>query len=286
MGYNPIASSGAVIASYVWSQSYTVGSDNPYMAFVIRKTDNAKITPAEYPQIHFTISSDETTNPDAGKSWRWVKEEDGTYKWTPIADSDAVKALQEAARAQDTADAKRRVFVVTPTTPYDVGDIWTQGEGGDIMRCIESRATGNFESSDWDKASKYTDDTAANEAKDEIANLQFGARNYIARQFLYAWNSAKEGVSDVVTSGSDADGAYMKIDANKASNAGVAIAATSQIVNWTDCFGGKIAYKAGMSYVFKARIKLPETKTGCVFCAVYEDGYDIISRPPYPESPC
>lgn len=114
----------------------------------------------------------------------------------------------------------------------------------------------------------------------KVDGLQFGARNYIARQFLYAWNSAKEGVSDVVTSGSDADGAYMKIDANKASNAGVAIAATSQIVNWTDCFGGKIAYKAGMSYVFKARIKLPETKTGCVFCAVYEDGYDIISRPP------
>ena len=381
MGYNPIASSGAVIANYAWSQSYTVGSDNPYMAFVIRKTDNAKITPAEYPQIHFTISSDKTTNPDAGKSWRWVKEEDGTYKWTPIADSDAVKALQEAARAQDTADAKRRVFVVTPTTPYDVGDIWTQGESGDIMRCIESRATGNFESSDWDKASKYTDDTVANEAKERLAamssdgtlskeekpavrqqwsqiqkeyakyqtdatsfgvsitalkgaydalaaylssigltsdtdttivpdtfnqkfadyyaevsrfsnlvaqkqadeavdNLQVGARNYIARQFLYAWNSVKEGITDVVTTGADADGAYMRIDANKASNAGVAIAATSQIVNWTDCFGGKIAYKAGMSYVFKARIKLPETKTGCVFCAVYEDGYDIISRPP------
>lgn len=283
MGYNPIASSGAVIASYVWSQSYTVGSDNPYIAFVIRKTDNAKITPAEYPQIHFTISSDKTTNPDAGKSWRWVKEEDGTYKWTPIADSDAVKALQEAARAQDTADAKRRVFVVTPTTPYDVGDIWTQGEGGDIMRCIESRATGNFESSDWDKASKYTDDTAANEAKDEIANLQFGARNYIAKQFIREWNSAKEGVSDVVTTGTDTDGAYMRIDANKASNAGVAIASSSQIVNWTDCFGGKIAYKAGMSYVFKARIKQPNSKRGVMFCAVYDDNtYQFMSAPPSP----
>lgn len=283
MGYNPIASSGAVIASYVWSQSYTVGSDNPYIAFVIRKTDNAKITPAEYPQIHFTISSDKTTNPDAGKSWRWVKEEDGTYKWTPIADSDAVKALQEAARAQDMADAKRRVFVVTPTTPYDVGDIWTQGEGGDIMRCIESRATGNFESSDWDKASKYTDDTAANEAKDEIANLQFGARNYIAKQFIREWNSAKEGVSDVVTTGTDTDGAYMRIDANKASNAGVAIASTSQIVNWTDCFGGKIAYKAGMSYVFKARIKQPNSKRGVMFCAVYDDNtYQFMSAPPSP----
>lgn len=278
MGYNPIASSGAVIASYVWSQSYTVGSDNPYIAFVIRKTDNAKITPAEYPQIHFTISSDETTNPDAGKSWRWVKEEDGTYKWTPIADSDAVKALQEAARAQDTADAKRRVFVVTPTTPYDVGDIWTQGEGGDIMRCIESRATGNFESSDWDKASKYTDDTAANEAKDEIANLQFGARNYIAKQFIREWNSVKEGVTDVVTSGADADGTYLYVNWSKLLQAGLAATNASQVSTVPDCFGGQIKYKPNTPYVFKARIKQGAEIT---FRIVYEDGTtETLSAPP------
>lgn len=278
MGYNPIASSGAVIASYVWSQSYTVGSDNPYIAFVIRKTDNAKITPAEYPQIHFTISSDKTTNPDAGKSWRWVKEEDGTYKWTPIADSDAVKALQEAARAQDTADAKRRVFVVTPTTPYDVGDIWTQGEGGDIMRCIESRATGNFESSDWDKASKYTDDTAANEAKDEIANLQFGARNYIAKQFIREWNSAKEGVTDVVTSGADADGAYLYVNWSKLIQAGLAATNASQVSTVPDCFGGQIKYKPNTPYVFKARIKQGAEMT---FRVRYEDGTtETLSAPP------
>lgn len=278
MGYNPIASSGAVIASYVWSQSYTVGSDNPYIAFVIRKTDNAKITPAEYPQIHFTISSDKTTNPDAGKSWRWVKEEDGTYKWTPIADSDAVKALQEAARAQDTADAKRRVFVVTPTTPYDVGDIWTQGEGGDIMRCIESRATGNFESSDWDKASKYTDDTAANEAKDEIANLQFGARNYIAKQFIREWNSVKEGVTDVVTSGADADGTYLYVNWSKLLQAGLAATNIPQGSTVPDCFGGQIKYKPNTPYVFKARIKQGAEMT---FRVRYEDGTtEILSAPP------
>lgn len=379
MGYNPIASSGAVIASYVWSQSYTVGSDNPYIAFVIRKTDNAKITPAEYPQIHFTISSDETTNPDAGKSWRWVKEEDGTYKWTPIADSDAVKALQEAARAQDTADAKRRVFVVTPTTPYDVGDIWTQGEGGDIMRCIESRATGNFESSDWDKASKYTDDTAANEAKERLAamssdgtlskeekpavrqqwsqiqkeyakyqtdatsfgvsitalkgaydalaaylsnisltsdtdttivpdtfnqkfadyyaevsrfsnlvaqkqadeavdNLQVGARNYIAKQFIREWNSAKEGVTDVVTSGADADGAYLYVNWSKLIQAGLAATNASQVSTVPDCFGGQIKYKPNTPYVFKARIK---QGAEIRFHIVYEDGTkEVLSAPP------
>lgn len=379
MGYNPIASSGAVIASYVWSQSYTVGSDNPYIAFVIRKTDNAKITPAEYPQIHFTISSDKTTNPDAGKSWRWVKEEDGTYKWTPIADSDAVKALQEAARAQDTADAKRRVFVVTPTTPYDVGDIWTQGEGGDIMRCIESRATGNFESSDWDKASKYTDDTAANEAKERLAamssdgtlskeekpavrqqwsqiqkeyakyqtdatsfgvsitalkgaydalaaylsnisltsdtdttivpdtfnqkfadyyaevsrfsnlvaqkqadeavdNLQVGARNYIAKQFIREWNSVKEGVTDVVTSGADADGAYLYVNWSKLIQAGLAATNASQVSTVPDCFGGQIKYKPNTPYVFKARIKQGAEIT---FRIVYEDGTkEVLSAPP------
>lgn len=379
MGYNPIASSGAVIASYVWSQSYTVGSDNPYIAFVIRKTDNAKITPAEYPQIHFTISSDKTTNPDAGKSWRWVKEEDGTYKWTPIADSDAVKALQEAARAQDTADAKRRVFVVTPTTPYDVGDIWTQGEGGDIMRCIESRATGNFESSDWDKASKYTDDTAANEAKERLAamssdgtlskeekpavrqqwsqiqkeyakyqtdatsfgvsitalkgaydalaaylssigltsdtdttivpdtfnqkfadyyaevsrfsnlvaqkqadeavdNLQVGARNYIAKQFIREWNSAKEGVTDVVTSGADADGAYLYVNWSKLIQAGLAATNASQVSTVPDCFGGQIKYKPNTPYVFKARIKQGAEIT---FRIAYEDGTkEVLSAPP------
>lgn len=379
MGYNPIASSGAVIASYIWSQSYTVGSDNPYIAFVIRKTDNAKITPAEYPQIHFTISSDETTNPDAGKSWRWVKEEDGTYKWTPIADSDAVKALQEAARAQDTADAKRRVFVVTPTTPYDVGDIWTQGEGGDIMRCIESRATGNFESSDWDKASKYTDDTAANEAKERLAamssdgtlskeekpavrqqwsqiqkeyakyqtdatsfgvsitalkgaydalaaylssigltsdtdttivpdtfnqkfadyyaevsrfsnlvaqkqadeavdNLQVGARNYIAKQFIREWNSAKEGVTDVVTSGADADGAYLCVNWGKLIQAGLVATNASQVSTVPDCFGGQIKYKPNTPYVFKARIKQGAEMT---FRVRYEDGTkEVLSAPP------
>lgn len=87
----------------------------------------------------------------------------------------------------------------------------------------------------------------------------------------------------MVTTGTDTDGAYMRIDANKASNAGVAIASTSQIVNWTDCFGGKIAYKAGMSYVFKARIKQPNSKRGVMFCAVYDDNtYQFMSAPPSP----
>ena len=109
---------------------------------------------------------DDETTPDAGKAWRWEKNTSGDYFWNQVADSDAVKALQDAAKAQDTADQKRRVFVTTPYTPYDVGDMWTQGPDGDIMRCIKARATGSYTASDWDKASKYTDDTVAQQAKD------------------------------------------------------------------------------------------------------------------------
>lgn len=107
---------------------------------------------------------DDETTPDAGKAWRWEKNTSGAYFWNQVADSDAVKALQDAAKAQDTADQKRRVFVTTPYTPYDVGDMWTQGASGDIMRCIKARATGNYAASDWDKASKYTDDAVAQDA--------------------------------------------------------------------------------------------------------------------------
>ena len=86
-----------------------------------------------------------------------------SFLWTKVEDADAIAAQEAASKAQDTADGKRRVFVTTPTTPYDVGDLWVQGEDGDIMRCKTARASGSYSSSDWDKASKYTDDSGLND---------------------------------------------------------------------------------------------------------------------------
>jgi hypothetical protein len=79
-----------------------------------------------------------------------------------MADSAATQALVLAGQAKDTADGKRRVFVNTPYTPYDVGDLWVQGASGGIYRCKTARLTGSYSSSDWEVASKYTDDTALN----------------------------------------------------------------------------------------------------------------------------
>jgi len=58
---------------------------------------------------------DNATTPDAGKSWRFVKN-GSTYSWTLIADSDAVLALQKAAQAQSTADGKSTTFLIQPTS--------------------------------------------------------------------------------------------------------------------------------------------------------------------------
>ena len=113
-----------------------------------------------------------------GYAYRFFKD-GNTWKWQMVQDTDITKALEQAATAQDTADQKRRVFIATPTPPYDVGDLWTQGTAGDIMRCKTARQSGNYNSADWVKASKYTDDSFAEEVQKELQNLQIGGRNIL-----------------------------------------------------------------------------------------------------------
>lgn len=94
-----------------------------------------------------------------GYAYRFMQD-GATWKWQLVQDTDVTLALAAAEKAQDTADHKRRVFVVQPEPPYDIGDLWTQGSNGDLMRCKVARASGSYSASDWEKASKYTDDSS------------------------------------------------------------------------------------------------------------------------------
>lgn len=94
-----------------------------------------------------------------GYAYRFMQD-GATWKWQLVQDTDITLALAAAEKAQDTADHKRRVFVVQPEPSYDIGDLWTQGSNGDLMRCRVARASGSYDSSDWEKASKYTDDSS------------------------------------------------------------------------------------------------------------------------------
>lgn len=110
-------------------------------------------------------------NTVTGKVWRYIKARvvprpgavpGYRYFWRELQDTELAKALQLAQDALDAADDKARIFYVTPYAPYDPGDLWVMGTTGDIMVCKTGRAADavpNYAPDDWEKASKYTDDS-------------------------------------------------------------------------------------------------------------------------------
>lgn len=88
------------------------------------------------------------------------------------ANNNATNALNKANSANTLAGSKAKVFTSTPTVPYKVGDLWVQGTNGDVMKCKTARASGSYTASDWEKASKYTDDTKANAVDGKVTTLQ------------------------------------------------------------------------------------------------------------------
>lgn len=102
-----------------------------------------------------------------GYAYRFFKDGD-TWKWQLVQDTDVTKALRTASFAQSTADSKCRVFLTQPTPPYDTGDMWNQGQNGDILTCVVARGEGaSYVETDWQKLNKYTDDETANKALEE-----------------------------------------------------------------------------------------------------------------------
>lgn len=95
-----------------------------------------------------------------GQAYRYAKI-NGEYKWDYVKDTAVVKALADAAQAQNTANAKKRIFGAEPVPPYDIDDLWVQGKTGDILKCQKAKAEGaSYDANDWVRASKYTDDSA------------------------------------------------------------------------------------------------------------------------------
>lgn len=105
----------------------------------------------------------------------------------------AAAAQSTADIAKQTADSKRTVFVIQPTPPYHVGDLWVkEGDGeiisslitdggdflitsdGDLFEavikgaqicvCVSARLSGAFDETDWSLAA--TDNTSVNELRE------------------------------------------------------------------------------------------------------------------------
>lgn len=149
-----------------------------------------------------------TTTPLAGLSWRWCDattvnplpskyitirySQNGSVvekklHWHKIADSDAVKALQEAGKAQATADGKSTIFTTQPSN-YSVGDMWilmedtrvggTLYKKGTILNSSDNSETFNY--SHWSEDVKYIDeDIARQQAQQALDGLIVGGTNLI-----------------------------------------------------------------------------------------------------------
>jgi len=107
-------------------------------------------------------------NTETGKAYRFMKGDDGSYKWDLVQDKDVTNALEAASKAQDTADGKRRVFTADaskdehPDPPYDEGDLWYTG--AEVLVCGKPKAKGEaYDAGDWGKKDNYTN-------KDEVVD--------------------------------------------------------------------------------------------------------------------
>lgn len=135
------------------------------------------------------------TDQASGKAYRWAIVGD-VWKWLLLEDTDVAKALANAKTAQDTADGKRRTFISMPVPPYDVGDIWTQGDAGELLVCTTAKASGAaFAASDWTSAADYTAQ-AAEAGRNLISNSAYIGVTSTYTGFDFTGNQVKITLTD------------------------------------------------------------------------------------------
>ena len=68
--------------------------------------------------------------------------------WVEMQNADALNAYEKAVAAQGVANSKMRVFVQTPFVPYDIGDLWV--DGNVLRRCKTARTKNqSYNVNDW-----------------------------------------------------------------------------------------------------------------------------------------
>lgn len=173
------------------------------------------------PEVHWTTEKDRQTHlgdlyydNKTGFCYRYMHQ-NGVYSWARIKDTEVTKALTDAAKAQTTANAKKRIFITTPKPPYDIGDLWVQGSNGDIMRCQTPKiASQAYTEADWVKASKYTDDTAVKNLSNTVERTYAtkSTVNQLSDRIEQTVSSVEEVRTDATAAKTTADNAKKAAD--------------------------------------------------------------------------
>ena len=147
----------------IWFADYTPTLANtPYTDWIADGRDERDL---HIKDIFY--NTDSSLADGGGRAFRFEKDAAGNYYWDEITDKDTLLALEKAAKAQDTADGKRRIFVDLPVPPYDPGDSWvnaTYNDGivnyeNDMLVVKKGCGRGedeSFDINDWQPATKAT----------------------------------------------------------------------------------------------------------------------------------
>lgn len=179
--YSPVTNTGTA-QNPVWTLDTTV---DPYATWLAdeQQFGTEKVRDAHAGDIFYNTAS--------GYGYRFtVTGASGSrvYGWSLITDSAVVDALRAAADAQTTADGKMRVFLTTPTPPYQPGDMWIKTrtvESASVKEaytCItEKTVAQQFSDNDWIPAMDYATKVAN-------ANLKILADSIVGTVSAFTYN--------------------------------------------------------------------------------------------------
>ena len=103
-------------------------------------------------------------NTSTGQNWRFIYRTNNQSYWKLLPEN--ISTLESISTVQGIADGKRRVFIDTPTPPYDMGDLWIKDitennkTRKEIWYATTTRAT--YSANDW--VLTATDNSRAEEA--------------------------------------------------------------------------------------------------------------------------
>lgn len=119
------------------------------------------------------------------------------FTWALIVDTDAQNAYVAALNALDLADNKRRVFTVTPSGPYDKGDLWTKATArGSVLYRANTDRTSGFLNTEWTEA----DDAALKDFEATVYEPKISMlETQIDSQISYFYNHVATTTTQVTT---------------------------------------------------------------------------------------
>ena len=131
-------------------------------------------------------------------------------------------------------NGKAQIFIDTPKTPYNKGDLWV--DGSDILTCMISKTDKEtYSKNDWQKKNSYTDNSELNEFKNNVGYTQINSEWVISPNIkgghLMITQNGSQYSAEITPDG--------KLKATGAEITGV-ITATSGIFTDVDIQSGKI----------------------------------------------